>query len=66
MQQRLKSKWRADRGARAKKSVSQIEAEVAALNDEDLLDLYDIFAGSKVSALATLAAAEMQRRNLSA
>ena len=66
MQRRVKSRWRADRGARAVKIVNQIEAEVAALNDEDLLDLYDIFAGSTVSALATLAAAEMQRRNLSA
>ncbi len=47
------------------KTVSQIEAEVAGLNDEDLLDLYDIFAGSTVSALAALAADEMQRRNLS-
>jgi hypothetical protein len=65
MQNRVKSKWRADRGARAIKTVSQIEAEVAALNDEDLLDLYDIFAGSTVSELATLASAEMQRRNLS-
>jgi hypothetical protein len=45
--------------------VCQIEAEVAALNDEDLLDLYDGFAGSKVNALAVLAAADMQRRNLS-
>ena len=39
MQQRVKSEWRADRGARPVKIVNQIEAEVAALNDEDLLDL---------------------------
>ena len=65
MQQRVKSKWRGDRLARAVKTVSQIGAEVAALNNEDLLDLYDIFAGSTVSALAALAANEMQRRNLS-
>lgn len=66
MQHKVKSKWRADRGARAVKTVSQIESEVAALNDDDLLDLYDIFAGSTVSALAALAADEMQRRDLSA
>ena len=61
-----RTKWRADRGARAVKTVSQIGAEVAALNDEDLLDLYDIFAGSTASALAALATDEMHRRNLSA
>jgi hypothetical protein len=38
--------WRADRGARALKTVSEIEASIASLHDEDLLDLHDIFAGS--------------------
>jgi hypothetical protein len=65
MQQRVKSKWRSERGARAVKPGSEIKAEIGGLNDEDLLDLYDIFAGSTVSALAALAAVEVQRRNLS-
>jgi len=59
-----KLKWRADRGARALKTVSDIEASIGSLNDEDLLDLHDIFIGSPTSALATFASAEMQRRNL--
>jgi hypothetical protein len=38
-------KWRADPGARAIKRIANIEASVAALADEDLLDLADIFLG---------------------
>ncbi|MGY2737245.1 hypothetical protein [Sphingomonas sp. UYP23] len=59
-------KWRADRGARALKKVSEIEASIVALHDEDLLDLYDIFAEAATSALGKLAAHEMARRNLTA
>jgi hypothetical protein len=64
--QRDKPKWRADRGARALKTLSEIEASIMSLHDEDLLDLHDIFAGSPNSALETLALNEMQRRNLTA
>lgn len=64
--QRTKPKWRADRGANALKIFSEIETSIVALNDEDLLDLQDIFAGSPGSALGTLALDEMRRRNLSA
>jgi hypothetical protein len=63
MQNNLR-KWRADHGARALKTVDEIEASIASLNDDDLLDLHDIFIGSPTSALATLASAEMRRRNL--
>ncbi|MDB5701452.1 MAG: hypothetical protein JWL66_1651 [Sphingomonadales bacterium] len=59
-----KQKWRADRGARALKTIDDIEASIVSLNDEDLLDLHDIFIGWPTSALATLASAEMRRRNL--
>jgi hypothetical protein len=64
--QRAKPKWRADRGARALKTVSEVEASIASLHDEDLLDLHDIFAGSPTSVLETIAADEMRRRNLTA
>jgi hypothetical protein len=36
-------KWRADPGARAIKRLANIEASIAALANEDLLDLVDIF-----------------------
>ena len=64
--QRTKPKWRADRGARALKTVSEIEASILALHDEDLLDLHDIFADTATSALGKLASHEMARRNLTA
>ncbi|MDH7640263.1 hypothetical protein [Sphingomonas oryzagri] len=62
--QRPKSKWRADRGARALKTVSSIEASIARLGAEDLLDLHDIFAGDPGSPLDTMAVAEMRKREL--
>jgi hypothetical protein len=64
--QSSKAKWRADHGARALKTLRDIEDSIAALNDEDLLDLDDIFAGSPASALAILATGELGRRQLSA
>jgi hypothetical protein len=59
-----KPRWRADRGARALKIVGEIEASIAALCDEDLLDLHDIFVASPASRLGMLASEEMQRRSL--
>jgi hypothetical protein len=64
--QRDKQNWRANRAVRALKTLSEIEASIVSLGDEDLLDLHDIFAGSPAGALATLASAEMVRRNLTA
>lgn len=64
--QRDKQNWRSNRAARALKTVSEIVASIGALGDEDLLDLHDIFAGSPAATLATIAAAEMHHRNLSA
>ena len=61
-----KLKWRANRVARALKTISEIEASIRALHDEDLLDLHDIFAETANSALGRLAAHEMARRNLTA
>jgi hypothetical protein len=62
--QRQRIKWRADRGARAVKLVDQIRDSIARLDAEDLLDLHDIFAGNVGSPLESLAAAEMEKRNL--
>jgi hypothetical protein len=56
--------WRADRGARAIKSLAEIDASILALNDEDLLDLADIFLLNPDSPVARTASAEMARRNL--
>jgi len=61
-----KPKWRADRGARALKILQKIEASIAALPAEDLLDLHDIFRDLADSPLNTLALAEMRRRSLEA
>lgn len=57
-------KWRADHGARALKTVADIEGSIVSLDDEDLLDLHDIFIGMPTGALATFASAELRRRNL--
>jgi hypothetical protein len=53
------------RAARAER-LADIEASIAALVDEDLLDLADIFSGQPQTVLAELATAEMGKRNLSA
>ncbi|MDB5714204.1 MAG: hypothetical protein JWO15_1601 [Sphingomonadales bacterium] len=60
----IKLKWRGDRGSRALKRVGDIETSIIALDDEDLLDLHDIFAGSPTSTMAIFASDEMQRRNI--
>ena len=52
-------------GARAVEMIADVRASIVALNDEDLLDLADIFRGDAKASLMTLAAAEMERRNLS-
>jgi hypothetical protein len=62
--QRQKPNWRGDRGARAIKTVCDIKASIAALNDEDLLDLHDIFRGSPDSVLGSLASDEAKDREL--
>lgn len=59
-----RTKWRADRGARALKRLAEIEATIVALGDEDLLDLADIFTGKAATPLGEIAAAEMQRRKI--
>ena len=55
----------ADVGGLAVDLRAEIEAAVAALKDEDLLDLADIFSGETVTTLKEMASAEMAKRNIS-
>ena len=58
-------KRRAAVGGRAVDRLAEIEAAVAALKDEDLLDLADIFSGEPVTPLKEMAFGEMAKRNIS-
>ena len=62
---KLRIKRRAAVGGRAVDRLAEIEATVAALKDEDLLDLADIFSGETVTTLKEMASAEMAKRNIS-
>ena len=58
--------WRqAAETERAFDRLAAVDASVAALGDEDLLDLADIFAGGDPTLLRELAKAAMRRRDLS-
>lgn len=57
-------KRNADHSDRALKRLAAIEASILALNNEDLLDLADIFSGEPRTPLGEIASAEMARRNL--
>lgn len=61
---RTQMRRNAERSARGTAKLADIERSIAALNDEDLLDLADIFPVAQQTALAKLASAEMARRNL--
>jgi hypothetical protein len=58
-------KRRAAQAERAIARLAEVEASVAALVDEDLLDLADIFSGETRTPLGEMASAEMRKRNLS-
>jgi hypothetical protein len=62
--QRQSTRWRADRGTRALKRLAEIETSIAALDNDDLLDLADIFASARGTPLNEVTSAEMQRRNI--
>lgn len=55
----------AARDARAVQLVAEIERSIAGLENEDLLDLADIFRGARRGALGEMAAREMARRGIS-
>jgi hypothetical protein len=61
---RNRKRWRVDPGVRAQKQVKVIASSIAALDDEDLLDLADIFEGSSTTPLGAMARMEMKRRNI--
>lgn len=50
---------------RANRVLAEVVTSIEALQDEDLLDLADIFSGDPKTILGEFASAEMQRRNLS-
>lgn len=50
---------------RALNRLAAVEASVASLGDEDLLDLADIFSAGDPTPLRDMAQTEMARRNLS-
>ena len=62
LQRRMKRA--AARGQRAIERLAGIEASIAALSDDDLLDLADIFRGERDTALGESALDEMARRNI--
>lgn len=55
----------AARDTRAVEILADIERSIANLNNEDLLDIADIFRGERNGPLGALAAREMAKRNIS-
>jgi hypothetical protein len=58
-------KRRAARDAHAVQFHSEVVHSITSLDDEDLLDLADIFRGERRGPLGDIATAEMTRRNIS-
>ncbi|RZM37007.1 MAG: hypothetical protein EOP67_03490 [Sphingomonas sp.] len=58
-------KRRADQAAHTTAKLARIETSIVALQDEDLLDLADIFKTQTPTPLAEMAAVEMTRRGIS-
>jgi hypothetical protein len=52
-------------GVRTAKRFEEIQSSIAALGDEDLLDLVDIFSDETKTPLWEIASAEMRKRNIS-
>lgn len=62
---KIRIKQRAAVAERAVVQLTDIQASIASLNDEDLLDFADIFAEAPASPLKAMAAAELKMRNIS-
>jgi hypothetical protein len=62
---KIRTKRRADQAAHAATRLAQIEASIAALENEDLLDLADIFKNRMPTPLGEMASAEMTKRSIS-
>jgi len=61
----LKTKRLTSQNARAAQRLNVIEASISALDNEDLLDIADIFRERRDTPLAAYAFAEVERRKLS-
>ncbi|MEG3171156.1 hypothetical protein U1708_02910 [Sphingomonas sp. ZB1N12] len=55
---------RARRAAETEASLASINGSITALQDEDLLDLADIFRSQTETPIAEIAAAEMKKRGI--
>ena len=62
---KIRNKRRAEQSAHATERLAHIEASVTALQNEDLLDLADIFKSQVQTPLAEMASAEMKKRAIS-
>jgi hypothetical protein len=62
---RVREKRRAIETERAFARLAAVEAAIVALDDEDLLDLADIFSHRDPTPLRDMAEVEMRRRNIS-
>lgn len=62
---RSRKKRLAVEDARAARLLSEIELSIRQLEDEDLLDMADIFRDEQRGPLAGIAASEMAKRNIS-
>jgi hypothetical protein len=62
---RLKKKRLAGQDARARRDLAAIRASIVMLDDEDLLDIADIYRERRETLLAAYAYAELERRQLS-
>lgn len=62
---RIREKRVAAQAGRARDRLRAIEAGIAALDNDDLLDFADIFAEGEPTPLREIAAVEMKRRGIS-
>lgn len=62
---KIRTKRRAEEGFRVAIRLARIEASITGLQDEDLLDLADIFKSQADSPLFQITCDEMRKRNIS-
>ena len=62
---KIRNKRRVEQGVQATERLARVEASIGALQNEDLLDLADIFRSQIDTPLAEMAAAEMKKRAIS-
>jgi len=61
---KTRTKRRARRAAHAEASLASIEGSITALQNEDLLDLADIFRSEADAVIGEMAAVEMKKRGI--